>query len=65
MPSKFFVDDCPERTRRIRDLLRLLYDEGRAIPAVSPNVSPDVKPPWFDEEKFKRGQSFAFKYTVR
>jgi hypothetical protein len=65
MPSKFHVDDCPERLKTIRSLLHLLSTEGRSVPGVSTTINPDVKPLWFDEELFKRGQSFARKYTVR
>ena len=65
MPSKFYVNDCPERLKKVRDLLHLLSHEGRSVPGVSPTIDPDVKPPWFDQELFLRGQSFSQKYTVR
>ena len=65
MPSKFHVNDCPERLKSIRSLLHLLSTEGRSVPGVSSTINPDVKPAWFDEDLFKRGQSFAIKYTVR
>jgi hypothetical protein len=65
MPSKFHVNDCPERLKKIKDLLNLLSNEGRSVPGVSSTIDPDVKPVWLDKEFFERGQSFAKKYTVR
>lgn len=65
MHSKFFVGECSEREKKVQALLDRLHHDGRSVPGVSPVNDPDVKPPWFDEELFKRGQSFSKKYTIR
>lgn len=65
MSSKFTVRDCPDRKQRVQRFLKLLHDEGRGVPGVSPLISPDVPPVWYDDVLFKKGQKFAKRYLIR
>lgn len=64
MKNKYEVNLTPELIKRAQERLNHILSEGCVNAGVSDKFDSNVKPEWFDEERFKKAQEIAREYHV-
>lgn len=60
--DQFFVDLTIELIEKAQKKLDFIIDEGSTKNGVCESINPKIKPDWYDEERFKRGQQMYQKH---
>lgn len=62
--KKFYVDLTPELVRKAEDKIDFMAKEGCTKNGALENVDTSVRPIWYDEARFKRGQAVIKEHYV-
>ena len=58
----YFVDLTPQLIGKAQKMLDFISSEGSAVNGVDETIDTKLKPDWYDEERFRKGQLLAQKH---